>query len=447
MQTTALSSGNFGAGHAAHPHAMPAGGDAAFRTFMQIPDLINGDEATFGFIHLTTGIPAEFAWVTDEQLRLIPDPADSAALRALIVCEATIYSLLIAGAGVAQAKARTMALTLAAARRAMRRAWGIATADTEDTQRVEILPDALDNAAHAGPVGIQADLSLGAEVNNFATTAEWATERGHVDAAYAAHVDTIIVKAQMIGIGMPACNGVTIVNTLAHHYVDPHKRICDAVVDQVMGANWSAPGGMTAEEFKDTLCHKAAHPVASPRLVWLARSSEAKRRLVRIGLGSAAVRLPASFAPEKAIGAIAAMAKKGAAAATAANVAVRMDAVDKAQTDVTAAIQAQPNQAGIENADLILEGLKTTHGGHIAWLAGFLQAQFDDTGAAARARSVLSSYAVKSLMTENSTFAAEGANHYELSMKYRKARAKEGYLVGLGLMGADKPADFAPPSN
>jgi hypothetical protein len=205
------------------------------------------------------------------------------------------------------------------------------------------------------------------------------------------------------------------------------------------------PTEVTADEMRDLVCHKAFHAIDSPRLVWIARDKDVIVRLKAVGQGAAAVRLPADFDVERAAKSMQALVRRFKGAGEACNVVVNSSASDTLVETVTKDVTGDPSQKGLSKAQKTLDDFKGAWGSHMAYGGGFLKAMFDATGASRRAMSVLNGYAVSKLEEEYGESWAAGAEHYELARKWRKARAKEGYLVGVGLMGATKPADFAPP--
>jgi hypothetical protein len=274
---------------------------------------------------------------------------------------------------------------------------------------------------------------------------EVATELAALDTLYDAMEDSHSAWAAQAAIGLPACNGVTIVQSLVHHYVDPHKQVCDAVLEQVWPTPLTPPPNATVDELKDVLCHKLSHPILSTMLVWLARHDGVKKHLSKIGLGAAVVRLPAEFGPEKTASAFKALVYRAAASAKNANVAVSTEPVDKLVAAVLKAIQANPNQEGMAAGQELIEEFKTEWGYGIAWLAGFLNAQFDDMKASQIARSVTAAYSVSSLHDNITEASGEGRDHFDLAKKWRRSQAKAGKLAGHGFMGADVPTPFGDP--
>lgn len=428
---------------ARHAVNLNAQGGNLWEVFNQIPDLVNGEVTNFTFIFVGAGLHSAYHWVSDAASpgEVALDTVDR--LTDYIVNTATIMSLLIQAAAapvqMPDVKARSYALIITTGRAAMKRAWGMVDADVIATQT-----NTLRNAAGA-QVTFQNGNVLSGDAACGITDAEFTAERALVLADYDAHKDTFYYQFLQTGVGMPPNNGVTMVSTMIHHYADPHKQICDAIVDQHVNLEQNVPNGLTKDEIRDAACHKTSHPVKSPVLVGLSRSAEVKERLKAIGHGSATVRLPARFAPEKAADAFKALVHKAKQAGKASNIAVDTASVDALCAAVSAEMTANPNQTGLSASDGLVEAFKVTNGLDIAWLAGFMAASFEASNASPRARSILDSYAVKGLIEEEQPSYAEGFGHYGDAAKWRRARAREGHLAGYGKMGADDPPAFANP--
>lgn len=460
MLSANLSAGNYEAGVARrHATLVSNVGCATTRFFRQIPDLVNGPANTLVHIFVGAGLAEPWRWVTDAMFANM-DVGEAArvtdnSLRSRVVAEAAFHSLKLVDSGVAQDKARSMALTLAAGRVAMRRAWGIANADIVATQMMDVtVPPEV--AAAVGPApaalvpaGLEADGSARNDVFAAAsgTAASYNAERAALEPLYDAMADDVLLATMQIAIGMPACNGVTLVTTLAHHYVDPHKQVCDAVVDQFMSDDTPLPAAMSKDEYRDVVCHKTAHVVETPRLVGIARSEDARARLESIGQGAATVRIPAQFEAERAAAALQAVVRKGASASRKANVVVDQQPVDDLVAATVQVMVNSPNAQGTLAAKALVNDFKQAHGYGVAWLAGYLKAMYDDIGANRRARSAISARTLEGLIEDFEEAYADGADHYLLAAKWRKARAKEGFLDGHGLFGAQAPDPFGAPES
>lgn len=432
-----------GAGVARHVATTPSDGNAVWRVFAQTPDLINGDATNFSFIFLSAGLAAPYHWLADRVLAAMPEATSEATLTNRIVREAAFHSLMITSAAIPAAKARTIALLIAVSRVQMRRTWAVATADIVGTQLYN--PVAADGTA----VSVNAAGALSAPIDGLCTVAAYAAEVAHVAADFAANCEALYAKAALCAIGMPACNGVIIVMTTVHHYQDPHKQVCDSVIDQYIESTAVFPNALTRDELKDALCHKAAHPIKSPILVGLARSPAVKLRLAALGCGAANVRVPAQFQTERTVGAYLALVGKAAQCAGEMNVAIDVGVVAALKVDVEAAIAANPNQTGVNNATALIEAFKTLHGAEVAKCAGLFAASLDEAAIPAdhRSRSTLTAHAVANLVHENNHAYVSGHNHYSNAVRWHRARAREGHLPGLGLMGAPAPAAFTNPGN
>jgi hypothetical protein len=418
-----------------------------WRLFAQIPDLVNGDDSRFEFIFVSAGLAEQYHWVTDGVMGNMGDTGDADAYLARVVAEAALHAHLLAAKGMAQAKADAVALCLAFGRSVIRRAWGICDRDVVASQMMS--PEMLDTAAGARPEPLvltaDGDLPTGKSLVGPLVGLDFAAARNRLEAmvgtaANPLHED-FFAAVSRCAIGMPACNGVTMVATRVHHYVDPHKRICDAVVDQHWSDAVVIPGGLTMDEVKDAVCHKTCHVIESSKLVMLARSAEVRARLAAIGEGAAAVRIPAKFDPERAASAYAAVVAKAAGAAASANVAMDRSLVEAFVADVEAETRTSATQQGLAAAEAKVSAFRLAHGYDIAWCAGFLSALYDASNASRRARSVVSAFSIKSLMEEEPSAVADGRNQYELYRRWARERARAGLLPGIGVFGAAAPQD------
>lgn len=435
MQEAPGSKGEINSAVARHRPDLNVTGSGYFRVFRAAPDLINGNPTDFRFIFVSEGLETQWRWMKDAWMIALGRNATEDELKLATVREAALQSVLLTSAGMTTAKADISALLLAAARQAIRRAWGIAEADIVATQLASIHPD---------PV-IADDNTIATDHAVLGPIADWARVVTRIGALYDALADTYVAQAAQAAIGMPPCNGATIVLSLVHHYVAPHKQICDAILDQVFPKPLTAPTDLTTDDLKDILCHKAAHPILSTLLVWMARSKEVKTRLNKIGLGSASVRLPAEFGPEKTASAFHALVHRGKAASADGNVAVDTTPVDTLKAAVVKAISDDRTYAGVEKATELANDFKSAFGYGISWLAGFLTAQFDETKASGLSKSVVDAHSVKNLIQEFQDAFATGSEHYQLLMKWKKTQARAGKLAGYGLFGAETPKPFGDP--
>jgi len=452
MLSQALSAGNYAATDARR-HAASAGNDGvgATRFFRQVPDLVNGADTDLVHIYVGAGLGEPWRWVPDAMFALIVTgegiTVTDASVRTRVVAEAVFHSLALTADGTPEARARGSALLLAAGRVSMRRAWGIADADVVATQVMDVtVPPVVIGAGVAGrAAGLTAAGQAPADVTANITFAAYNTEFALLATMYDLLADGAILAAMQAGVGMLASNGVTLVTTLIHHYVSPHKQICDAVYLQFFRDDIDLPAGMSVEQTKDVVCHKTAHVVETARAVGVARSPDARRRLEIIGQGAATVRMPAKFEAERAAEALQAVVRKGASATANANVAVDQDPVNDLVTAVSATMTANPNAQGTLLAKAQVATFKSTYGYGVAWLAGYLNAMYNDIAAKPRARSAINARTLEGLIEDFEEAYAEGNSHFSLAMKWRKARAKEGFLDGQGLFGAAVPRAFGIP--
>lgn len=441
MQSQPLSSGIIGARVARFAQDTTVVGSTLFRTIRQLPDMVNGPTDGFSFIFVAPGLPMPYHWISDAvyaDLNLGGEVTE-AQLDERIISEAALHSIMLTADGTAAPKARMIGVILAVGRIALRRSWNLVNADIVASQLLTLTDGG------NGPVTVNRRGALSADVPGMTTRADYNTERNEIVDTYAAIPSEFLANVAKAAVGMPACNGCTIVTTLAHHYVDPHKQICDSVIDQCFTRSPAIPAGIDVNDLKDVVCHKTAHPVQSPKLVHLARSLAVKERLVAAGLGSAAVRIPAQFTPERTASAFRAIVHRTAAAGGSSNVVVSTTPVDEMAEQIKAELERNPNVTGIMNSEGRVSDFKQRYGADVAWMAGFLTAMFAESNAPARARTVVAAYGVKTLVEEHSPSFAEGAEHYALAQRWRRARAREGHLAGYGLMGAQQPPAYRNP--
>lgn len=419
--------------------------DPVWRIFNAIPDMVNGAPATFGFIFVSAGLHAKYHWLSDATFAGWDTTDTEDHVKSRLVSEATVHSILLAAGGMDAAKARSHAIAISAARIGVRRAWGITDADLVATQMLQMLGVAAAGGGARAVLTIDGAGALSADWDGHVTVRQFAAERAAVVAAMTAITNDFLPKCMQSGVGMPPCNGVTLVRTLVHHYVDPHKSICDAYFRQIFGMEYAFPAGLSEDDMKDLICHKAAHPVDSPRLVGIARDRATKEKLVACGQGAAAVRVPAEFDPERAAASYKALVNRARAAAAESNVAIDADPAADLVVDITAHMNANPTNAGLIDAEAMVNAFKEEHGYDVSWCAGYLDGLFDFISANPRTKSIIAGYGVSGLQETHGEGWANGKEHFELAQKWRKARAKEGHLAGIGLFGMEKPDDWANP--
>lgn len=423
---------------AAAPQPVPvpvtnvATSDSAYRMMMKTPNLRNGDAATFGLVHVSEGIPTPWKWPSDATFANIHpmDATHSGAER--IASEAAIYATGLAKSpGVAASIAvRTKALICAAARAQIRHAWGITDNDIEANQLL------------VTNVQVEATGTHTAGIADIGTAADLEVERVAIRAMYDEMSQDFLAKVVRAAMGVPVVVGVILVQTGTHHFVEPHKKIATAISNQVFGARSVVAPNITTDEFDDALYHKAAHPIRTDLMTSWARAEDTKVKLCAVGLASAGVRVPAKFAPERAASAFHAIVHQAATAARTANVAANVATVDAMLTEVSSAIAADASPAGQLAAEGILNRFVAANGVDIAWLTGFYRAELQEAGLNLTTQSVFRAYSITRVLAEHPASAASGANHHSDAMRWRRNRAREGYLPGIGIFGAPQPADF-----
>jgi len=97
-----------------------------------------------------------------------------------------------------------------------------------------------------------------------------------------------------MGAAVPVLQGVSLIHS-GHHYIPPTYKIFEGILKQ---ADFLKPEGFTDwvstldREWKGAAFHDATHPISPDRKREWAKSQMMKLRMDRIGLGSAAIRLP-----------------------------------------------------------------------------------------------------------------------------------------------------------
>lgn len=407
-------------------------GPSLFRVFQQLPDLMNGDETTFHSIFVTAGLSTEYHWIDKKNLlEMTADPTPD-EYKASVVREAAIHMVLMSKSAAIGTKASLFAVMLAVSRATIRRCWGIADNDIISTQ------------LYSEDLKIGTNGKMASDVATFGTVKDFEDATTAVTTIYDAHANDLLSKVAQCAIPMPACNGYVLVNTQTHHYVPTHRVACDIVVKQIFQQDMPDSSLVDSSELHDLICHKAAHPISSAVLVWLARSPEVKARIMLVGHGGAAARLPAKFAPERAAGAIEALIVRAKLAAAPSNVAVDTSEVEQLVKSVEAKFATNPTARSLVDAHDEVEKFKSKHGPTIAFLAGFLKGQLETASIATKDQTMLNAQSVMHVCKDNGASFAEGLDHYALASKWRKTKAKEGYLAGYGFFGANAPDDLTP---
>jgi hypothetical protein len=71
-----------------------------------------------------------------------------------------------------------------------------------------------------------------------------------------------------------------------------------------------------------------------------------------------------------------------------------------------------------------------------------MHAQAEDANIPKNQRSLLNAYSIKNMAKDGSLSMALGAEHFSLSSRFLRQRAREGNLAGVGLFGAAAPEDI-----
>jgi hypothetical protein len=421
-------------GAASHAPVTEITDNAAWRVFRQIPDIVNGDDGHFTYIHVSAGVANGYHWPSDTLLAQFGPTSSEGELRTAIVREGAYYYVKLGGE-IASDEARLSAsMAIAWSRASGRRAWGFTEVDLSTT---EIAREA-GNLFVADAVGVRNNLANGVE------PAELDAAMALADAWYAARREDTLPNLAKLAVGTPVTNGVTMVFTTNHHFQDPHKNVQRAMLNQIYGTQAVDVAGLTKDAFEDAVFHKAFHPIASSRLVWMARSEMVKPRLHRMGLSAAVVRVPAQFQPERALSAYEALINQIREMEGEYNIAIDYDAV-MADIEISRQMPSVTASAVVAMEQRVSD-FSARRGYGISWLAGLLSALDEDTPREVGRATVLRSHAVKRIIREHPAAAAAGTQHYRMVRRWQRAQANEGQLPGVGLFGAAAPATRGDPA-
>jgi len=387
--------------------------------FDNLPDLRNGDPSNYVIVHVAAGIDNHYH-------SFLPNdcPVDRTDMSGRIRLIASHYASRIAAAGADAADARAQGLVLACVREGIYASWAITDADMIASQTV------------ANHIWHYDEMAQGDDrVTN-------AGVRTHY-AEYTADVLTedLMYSLARLGMGMLPCTGVVLVKTdNQHHYVEPHKTVHKAVLNQVLGRNYVVPLGMERELFEDLACHKAAHCILTSVAVAIARNHDTKVRLDAAKLGSAAVRIPALYGYEAAAGAILKVAKVAQAVGATANVAMNITALEARVARIYQTDSTTPT--GRTTGAARQAGVVEDFCEDIAFCAGMIRASSSHAGQAAPA--ILKAWSIKTIVSNCTASVTRGSTHMEQAFAVARARARRGIIPGVGIFGAATPADTDP---
>lgn len=387
--------------------------------FNSLPDLRNGDAATYQIVHVASGIPEQYHTYNPEGC---PIPRTECRLRIRLL--AALYAVRLEDQGLDANEARAQGCILACVREGIYGSYAIAGADLVASQVVA-------GADHHWNGTAAAD----ARVTDDDVRAHFVA----IDENYL--TDEVVYRLVRVGMGMLPCTGVVLVKTdNEHHFVDPHKSVHRAVLTQVMGRNYATPFNLDKATFEDVVCHKAAHCVATAVAVGIARRAETRVRLLASNLGSAGVRVPALYNSESAASAMMRVAQIARSLGEIANVNVDVAAIHTAVRAVSA--HAMDTPQGRSDSATAQAALVAVHGEDLAFCVGMIRASCSHAGQ--MDPPILKAWSIKSLVNDSSSAVTRGVSQMEQSFSVSRSRARRGIIGGVGVFGAEAPPDTEP---
>jgi hypothetical protein len=385
--------------------------------YNSIPNLRNGNANNFNVLHVAAGIPNTYYY-----LNFATDLPDATDMRTRIAVIAAVYAHKLETAGTDADKAKAYGLILAAVREGMTKAWAVDATNSLPAQTATVAATVWD--------ATQADLAarcvqggLHARVTAY-------------DGNYVSDRD--ISSLMKIGMGVFVTCGVIMVRTEGlHHFVGDNKAVSAAIGKQVFGSGFTAPFGLTMEEFEDVAYHKAPHVWVSEAMIEAARDDDTRTRLLSARLASAAVRVPAKYPAESGASAIRNLVVKVEVAASLANVALNTATI---VTDCDNVTQNQMNTAGDRAAAVVaLSELQETYASDIAICIGLFRAICDH--ASVRNPGLLRANCLERIELDNPVMVSNGKQQMESALRVQREKARRGIVRGIGLFGADAPDD------
>lgn len=344
---------------------------------------------------------------------------------------------------IANDKERAMtSIALAAGRLSISAHWKIQPGDIIPAQRA-------DTAGHweAG-----SSVAIGQWVGESPTPAQVEAELAHLPALdeplamcdVVKDIGSFVGHVAKAAIGMPVAQGVVLVKTLVHHYVEPHKRVAEAILSQVFGDRTRSAPDFPEDKFLDVVCHKLAHPIVTAKMVAWAKDENMRAKMAAVNLASAAVRCPAKTDPEAFASALVRLTNMAASAAVKCNVAcgdIAADAVAMA-ADVKASCAAEDPRVGMVQAQEAVAEWVNARACDLACLAGILAQSVEEASIATMAASntVLRSKGIERIVRDYAVNVAEGRAIYNNASRWKADQARAGFLVGHGLFGAEPMA-------
>lgn len=343
------------------------------------------------------------------------------------------------------AELRTRAICLGAARAGLHAVWRITAADISANER-DTVPnigwlDAAGDAAAVGttpaaygfPNGVSnalGNIPMGAAIA-VGMTPLTDTEQDMAHVAF---------SLSMAAIPLAGCE----LMETGHHYLTSNLAPTRAVEKQVLSTASEAVRALWTghtDAARDMIWHKSIHPIVRNVLVTAATSRSVKERLIRAGLGSAAVRLPYTESTLRGARAMVAIYRAIRSTLDEAGYNVRMDkllnAVD--YMDTYSAANPIPTETGLtpmtrfDALEDYLKPVMESAAVYVAWCAGMYMGICDDAMVTHSSNTLLRSRAVNRAVQENAGSVASGRAAYDNYRKFARERVKEGFLPQIDL--------------
>jgi len=404
--------------------------DTTFHAGFVLPDLRNGPPDTITEVMPRGSIPAMYRWMGIRGL-----PADQWVSRLEVVARITYAYMRVQDPAMDIAAARDQAIALASIRVGAIAAFTLTGADLSAdevgpgvaTYRAPVTAvaavGAVGDVGYVAPVAAVPEgvtLVWGGGTTAGATTA-WNAWAPMTDLERAVATHHVILSMPIL-----PTHGWSIVKCGHHFLSNPAQRMrsaWDGIKKQWMGkippsvATW-VQGRIGWWE--DVVFHKALHPVRMSLPVSFAQSTLVKERLVAVGWGAAAVRLPVTDPAFEIVKVAIALAAKTETVLTLMGGSVDVTRLQAYVNDVVAAADATIRNRLVNEAVLIV----TTKAAQVAYLAGLYDALV--TASYGPPPTLLNSIGLKKLVQDNPAGAAQGASIYRAFAARERKALEEG---------------------
>jgi len=373
---------------------------ATYKVDLVIPDLKNGSIEEITALVPASYIPSEYKWVN------IADIPTGMHLKALNSYYKAYY-VAMKTAQKSDDDSKFIAKTLAGIRAGMQQAWALTKDDMDPSE----LASGYLKWIAAKPV---TDSSAGSAASvEFAYTGATATSSGmsgHLAAAGdLGDSDKAYVTAMvLLGVVVPPVQGWSLMKT-QHHFLSDAGTGARAAQTAVMKqfktkvtAEVYAAISSRLTLFEDVVFHKSGHPLLMSYKMSLAASKSTREKLLKIGWGSAAIRLPATspdFEYAKIVAAILTRTKNVLAA-------VGITVVEKNLTDAIAAVLDQDDpkkRKPLEDTALVIAHMEDAA---VAIASGILSFIAEETGS----NTIVRAFGFKKLQADYPTEVSTGRN-------------------------------------